>query len=299
MLELEALKNQIEMNRLTTDVLIFKCTGNSDFIFHQYLNQYRKVNNLQLEYFSEEDELKPNTDLFAVNSCVLTVYEVDTLSELPKGITPLWVRCKKVSAKVKKAYEDNIVELPKIEDWQIKDYISTALPKLEADDQTYIFKLYKANLYQLEKDMSKLTVFSDKNRGAIYNQVQDQLFLNSSQYVIFDLVNAIIRKDRATLSQVYKECSKIVVDAFGFTALLIDNFAKVIAVQLDKGASAERLGMESKQFWAIKNYSCNFYTREALLDLYDFLLSIDKKIKTGKLDTEFVVDYIISKVITM
>ena len=65
------------------------------------------------------------------------------------------------------------------------------------------------------------------------------------------------------------------VDAFGLMKILSTNFKKVIDIQLNPKATAESLKMSSKQFWAIKKYSCGYYTREQLISIYTMLNDCD------------------------
>ena len=73
----------------------------------------------------------------------------------------------------------------------------------------------------------------------------------------------------------------------------------VIDIQLAKNASAESLGISGKQFWAIKNFNCNRYSREELIYIYKLLTSIDLYIKTGYMNTDIVKDYIIFKILAL
>ena len=101
------------------------------------------------------------------------------------------------------------------------------------------------------------------------------------------------------MATVYKEIQNIDVEPFGLIALLINNFRNVIDVQLSRNATAESLGLSGKQFWAIKNYSCGFYNREELIEIFEFLNDIDYKIKSGELNTSILIDYIICKILTI
>ena len=55
--------------------------------------------------------------------------------------------------------------------------------------------------------------------------------------------------------------------------------------------------MKPNKYWAVK-YSCGFYTKDELIQIYRFLTGLDRKIKTGEMPVNNLVDYIIVKVIT-
>ena len=64
-----------------------------------------------------------------------------------------------------------------------------------------------------------------------------------------------------------------------------------------KNPTAEALGISGKQFWAIKKYNCNKYSRDELIYIYDMLTSIDLYIKSGYMNTNMIQDYIVFKIL--
>lgn len=281
MLDLVNVKSEIENN--TFDKKLFICISkyiSSDFIFYQYLHTYANKNNLEIQVIEDLDQIIGS--IFSIiDDNILYVFYGDKVNYIPNTNFRLWIRCKSLSKEIKDNYDLNILELIKLEDWQIKDYISTK-NKISLDESDELIKTYK-DLYKLDIESSKLL----NNK---FNDIKDQLFYEDNNN-IFDLVNALVKRDSNTL----KNINTSNIDPFGFTALLNKNFKQVIDIQLAKNATAESLGISGKQFWAIKNYSCGRYSRDELLYLYKFLNSIDLKIKTGNLDTSIIVDYIISK----
>lgn len=280
MLDIVNIKKEIENN--TFDRNVFICVSKhktSDFLFYQYLHIYADTNNLEIKVI---DDLLSIHDMFTVeNNNIIYVYNCEHLDSIPSfNNKNIWIKCKTYDKNIS---EDLILELLKLDDWQIKDYISTKY-KISIEQSDMLIKSYK-DLYKLDIESSKLL----NNK---FDDIRDQL-LYDEESVIFDLVNALVKRDKEALKKV--NLSNI--EPFGLLALLIKNFKQVINIQLAKNATAEALGISGKQFWAIRKYSCGKYAREDLLYIYKFLTDIDLKIKTGKLDTAIMVDYIISKFI--
>ena len=71
-------------------------------------------------------------------------------------------------------------------------------------------------------------------------------------FILFDLVNSLVKYDIKSLTKILQEINNIDVDVFGLLKLLITNFRRVIDIQLSRNPSAQALGMTDKQFWAIK-----------------------------------------------
>ena len=126
--------------------------------------------------------------------------------------------------------------------------------------------------------------------------MKDQLLVYNN-YKIFDLTNAILQRDIFKLQDIYK--SNLKVESFAFLALLIKNFKLVIDIQLARNTTAESLGISGKQFWAIKKYNCNKYSKDELVYIYNMLTSIDLYIKSGYMNTDIVQDYIVFKILSL
>ena len=296
-MELKELKDKIENNTLDKDLLIFKYSGNGDFIVHQYLSQYRKNNNLDIEHIESLNDLGSDM-LFGVSKDIIKFCEVDSLEDFNSS-DKVWIKCKKISAKLATKFADNIVDIPKIEEWQIKDYISANLTKFADKDIELFLESYKSDLYRLENEIDKIKIFEEKSRKAVFNQIKNQLFLGIEAYSTFDLVNAIINRDKAKLIEAYSNIDSSEQNPFGLVELLLINFKHVIDVQLAKNPTAESVGVSRKQFWAIQKFSCGHYSKEELIYIYRMLLSINYKVKSGQLDTDLIFDYIICRILAL
>ena len=119
-----------------------------------------------------------------------------------------------------------------------------------------------------------------------------------STYSIFNLTNAITKRDKLSVLNILSELDGIDVDAFGLLSILHKNFKQVIDIQLGKNVTPEALGMSQKQFNAIK-YNCGKYTQDELIDRFKFITNIDYQIKNGLLDLnqQQLIYYIICSVV--
>lgn len=297
-MNLEQLKKDIENKIQVPDVLIFNCkAAGSEFIFHQYVDRYARDNSLNIEYIETLDNLC-STNLFSVaKSNMLYIYEIDKLEQVPNiSNQTVWIKCKSIPKKVAEACDNILITLTKIEEWQVRDYIDSNLGELPEKIRDKFFTHYKSDLFRLELEIEKLKIFSD-NLESNYNQIADQLFVDSSEYNIFDITNCIIRRDIKGLNKLKNTLQFIDVDAFGLLKILTNNFKHIIDIQLAKNSTPEYVGVTPKQFWAIKNYSCGYYSRDELIYIYQRLLKLDSDIKSGYISADTVVDYIICKIL--
>ena len=144
------------------------------------------------------------------------------------------------------------------------------------------------------EELKKLKIFKETERKYIFKQFMDEgIFEDLSDHNIFDFTNAIIKKDIAKLTALYEEIYKIDVEPLGLVKLLYDNLRTIISIQLDPNATAESVGIATNRFWAIKKNNCGYYTKDQLLNAFYLITDIDRKLKTGELGTDIMVDYIV------
>ena len=294
MINLEELKNEIENNSLAHNLVIYKCAKGSEFIPHQYVLNLRNLCGYEIQHVDNVDELPKESLFTTVDFSGLTILTIDKLDEvISESNNRVWVICNKIDNKVKKECDDCIVEVPKLEEWQVRDFISSYCDVLSESQIDELYEVYKNNLFRLDNELHKIKLIGN------YEQIKSQLYTDISNYNVFDIVNSIVRRDRVSLSNIYRDIDCIDIEPFGLLTLLINNFRHVIDIQLARNATDEFVGVSSRQFWAIKNYSCGHYSKDELVYIYKLLTGIDYKVKSGKLDTSMLINYIICKILTL
>ena len=112
------------------------------------------------------------------------------------------------------------------------------------------------------------------------------------------MTNAILKKDLVAISHIFKDIENIDVEPIGLVTILYNNFKNVINVQLSNNPTADKLGMKSNQFNAIR-YNCGYYSKESLNKILEILTNIDKQIKIGEMPIDILVDYLIIKILSL
>lgn len=307
-MDIEQLKTLVISNVTPEGVTILLCKyGN--FIPLQYIESYRK-NSVEVEYIDDLTTILNRVDsLFGDynnNSKKLYVYSCDTfdLSEeetnsIRDTTKNVVIVCSKVSEVVQSKLASNIVNIPKLEKWQIEDLAYSMADGADPDDISYLLKVCGNDINRLYNELEKISLFSTLERkSTVKDFIYDGVFNDLSHYNVFDISTAILKKDVNTLKTVYSEISNIDCEPIGLVTILLKNFKDVITVQLCSNPSPEKCGMESKKFWAVK-YSCGYYTREQLIKIYKMLTSLDFKIKTGEISTSVLVDYLITYIFSI
>ena len=295
-MKLEELKRDIENNTVTDNLLIFKC--DIRFIPLQYVHEIGKIKNKNITFVDTIEEFPHNTsNLFGFVDDNLYVYVCDKLDKLElTNYKNCVIICEKIDKSINSDY---VINVPKLEQWQVKDYVYSICDGVDSRLLDKLIEICNYDIYRLDNEIQKLLAFNSSDRNIILSEMFDSgSFYELIDYTIWNLSNAIIKKDINSLSAIYEKLPYIDVEPVGLVTVLYNNFKNILQVQLGKNVTAETLGISSKQFWAVKNYNINYYTKEQLIDIFLLITNMDKLLKTGKLKTDLFIDYMITKIIT-
>lgn len=290
-MDIKKLKNMIETATLTDDPIIFKYK-NSDFIPVQYYREIAKMKNLNIQVIESLESIDLSMSAWDDLPENLYIWKVDSLKEeISPDYKNLIVITKKVPTGV------DCVDVPELEDWQVKGYIATKCKGLKEDQIDLLYRFCKKDIFLLDVELDKLAVFSEKERPIIFDKfVKDGLYDHLSDKNIFDFSNAVISKDFSTLADLYSNIENIDVEPLGLATILYNNFNKLIQVWCTKNPSDYNTSLTNAQIYAIKRQPIKF-TYDQLVAAYKLLCSIDYKLKNGYLDNNYIVDYILANLL--
>lgn len=298
MTNLESLKNNIENNSLKDDLIIFELSD-IDFISNQYIQKISELKHLDIEYLDSLETVNEKS-IFEENLDTLKVFKCDKLDKFNDSLIfekNIIIVTNKVELSIKNKYNKYVYEVPKLENWQIKDYvysIEESIEKSKLDD--FIEKL-NYNIYRIDNELEKLNLFPEIERPYVFDDfIETNAFNDVSKYSIFDFTNSIIKKDISTLLTIYKEKDNIDIEPLGVVTILLNSFRDIIRLQFDPRITVETSGLTKSRFWAIK-YNCGFYTNKKLKDIFEFLCDIDRKLKTGFITTDIIIDYVLLNIL--
>jgi len=270
----------------------------------QYYREYANYMNKKIKVIESLEELPNNTnDIFGLAdlSDCLYIYKTDLFDYQLEDLSDkkdLWVITKKVDKKTKSCY--NIIEVPKLEEWQIKDYVYSNLKGLDNKTLDNLCVIANYDINRLAIEVERLSIFSENERKFMYNKFNaDGIYDDLTNLTVFNITNAIARRDVKELNEALKKIKNMDVSYMGFYILLYQLFRNIILIQLSPNPSPESTGLKSGQFYAIRNNNIGFYTKTQLTSIFELLTGIDKQIKTGNIDVNKLIDYLIVKVMTI
>lgn len=304
-MNLEQLKSQIESNKITNTFIIFECEENT-FIADQYTNAISRCLNKPVEYIESLDMFMTNElDIFGESfentSDNLRVYRENKLTLYSDKLSEnqnLIIITGKVEKEVKKLFEDYVVNVPKLQTWQIKDYVYSLLEGIDSTYLDWLISNCNENINRLQLEIDKLLLFSPQERKILFKQmVDDDAFGDITHQTIFDFTDGIVKRDINKLVKVYEDIDNIDIEPIGVVTLLIQNFKKLIQVWMQKNPTPENTGLSTKQIWAI-NKLPRVWSASQLIEVLEFLTNIDFRIKTGQMPMEHLRDYLVLYVLS-
>lgn len=300
-MEIKELKELIESNKPIDNLIILKYSDN-DFIIHQYLYQYRLNNNYDIQYVDNLTDLLAisTSNIFNDHSDCLNIFVTDNFTikdERIKNLSNTVIITKKINKEYRILFENNIVEIPKLEAWQITDYINSLCPGLSDTSVSELIKICNNNIFRIDSEVRKISLFEEADQeNLMQNFKRNDIFSDLSDKTIFDLSNALITRNKIKVSEVFKDIKNIDCEPFQLLTLLLNNFRNIINIQLGKSSTPESVGISPKQYWAIKKYSVGYYEADKLIKIFRELSDIDRKVKMGNFDVKYMIDYICLKI---
>ena len=306
-MNIQELKRRIELGSLSNELLILK-NNEHNFLSNQYLLEIIKKSGKSIEYIDTLDGLLyGNNDLFnevsLEDSSIISVYKIDELvytQLLPSKLTNVIIITNKIKDKnLETELSDYIVQMPKLEPWQIKDYVYSVAQGVDHKDLDWLITICDNNIYRLNQELEKLSLFTVSERKYLFNDlIRDGAVDDLTSYNIFNFTTAITHKDYAQLNALYQNINVVDINEFGLVKILIQNFRNIILVHLSPNPTPDNTGLDSKQIWITKKIP-KVYSANQLLNIYTFLTDIDRRIKEGELPVELVRDYLLVKILSM
>lgn len=291
---LEELKNQLLARTFNMKDMIFRYEDNP-FLLNTYIdyivNEFNK-NLIKVNSLSEVIDIENNVFDDTTNNVYLLStdnFEVNLNNTLTGKLI---VRCKKTIDENK----DYIIDFPKLMEWQIEDYMKMLLPGLDVNQIKWLCSITKYDINRLYLESKKLSIFDNKEQQVIFNQLNDDnIYEDLNNLTIFNFTNSIIRRNLNGSADVLRDIKNIDVEPTGLVTILYKNFKNILNIQLNSSATPENLGMSPKQFNAVK-YNIHKYSKDELINIFNILTEIDYKLKSGLLENDRIIDYLITHI---
>ena len=305
-MDIKACKQCIENKVNLHSFMIFQ-EADTDFISRQYVQAIAEINQQEIEYIDSIDPYLIELDSIFFsdseeNSSRLHVLKVDMFEHIDQrciDLRDIFIICKKVSDEAAKRFSSYIVKMPKLEPWQIKDYVYSNAEGVPDAMLDRMISLCNNNIERLDNELSKLRIFAPTERKYLLDSmIRDGAFGDLTDYSVFNVTNALLKKDIETLKNYMNLLHVIDINEFGLITILTKNLRDMISVQLSSNPTPETIGLDSRKIYALKKQARTF-TNDQLVQLYLKISDLDRAVKNGEFPAPMLINYMILKVLTI
>lgn len=294
-MDIKELKSRIESGKIDDSPLILKYSDNK-FLCKHYVNNIARVRNKIILYVSSIEDLIDDSNLFEMEDIYLRVLDVEDLKEYPtEEMKNLIVICKSVPKDLTLDY----IDMTKVVNWQIEDFVRYRLSGLTDDQLKWLCESCKYDIYRLDNECKKLEIFLPALQKTLFDeQARDNSFCDLSSKTIFNLTESIVKKDINGIKEVLFNRNYIDIEPAGLVTILIKNYYKIILTITSTGwVEAMSSLISEKQYKYFKAVYAKLYSLSQLVKIYEILTGIDYKLKSGQIDYNNTIDYLLIKIL--
>ena len=284
---LEELKRSIEDGSVTKDGIVF--VSDETFVPMQYIRAIATIYKVDVVRVESVDELKPGVGLFGSQSpsearvVICNEFSGGILNELS------YVVCHKC--------DGDCVEVPKLEKWQIVDYlVSNSSQKISADKLKKLAEVC-GDIYSVDNEMSKYIIFQDSAQKGIFDRLLlDNQFPEDKSKTIFDFSNAILSGNKDAVKSMLNKVDALKIEPVVLSSVLYKQLRNMILVGFNKNPTEQNTGLSSKQIYATRK-SLDGKTASDVIKKFDIVCDVDVKLKSGLLKNNRVIDYLVVRLL--
>jgi len=287
------LKKGIKNKTLDDSFIIFKYED-VPFIATQYINAISEFKNRPIVYVDSFDDIA--IDIFSSDKS-LYVMHINKIEKniFSQSLNNKIIVCKDIDKDLISNIKKYIVDIPKLETWQIKSYVQNNLPGLSSEEINWLIDITK-DVYRLSNEMDKIKIFNKKDQQKIFKLLNEEdSYSDLNSHTIFNLTNAITNRDIKTARSILEVIDNMNIESMAVLTILYKSFKNIINIQMSSNPTPESTGMNPKQFHAIK-YQVGKFSNSQLVYIFDVLTTIDYQLKTGVIPSDKVIDYILINV---
>lgn len=286
-MDIMTLKKEILDRTLSDDLAIFVCPENT-FLAESYIDEICAFKNLTKRRISSLSETTESAlSLVLDYSADMNIMRTDVFDELADDYSAFKncvVLCEKVDKVILEKAKDYVIQMPKLADWQIKDYIKAFCPALSDSDADWLYEASGKNIYKIDNELRKLSLLDSKEQSAELKTVCSDMFIRKQ---VFDLVDALVKNDvQKALDFLQHAGDYSNLDPIGLTTLTLAKFKNILLICYNSGIDASTLGLSKGALWYLRNdgRTVPFSRVEKAIR---FLSNIDSKLKANPSALDF------------
>lgn len=310
-MELMTLKNHIKTNRFD-NIYIF--AGDEWKVQEIYIEQMTKVIGRRVYLDSVTELLQKLSRTLFNSSRTLYLLRDDkeymmnekaqkrVLETLSDNVLVLLVSSVDKRTKFYKTYSESFIEFSTLEHAVLKRYVQKQI-KLSDRNTERLMEVCENNYGRilLEIDKIQKCYTSVENLDEVFEILISQNVIYQPPYdAVFDFVDEVLHRHRSKAFDLYEQCRAIGESTLVMLSVLYTNAKQVLQVQSCKTSDTAQIGKTTGlTAWQIKKAreKLNRYSVGELVYMLKLIHSVEKGIKTGRIEEEYAMQYVLVNVL--
>ena len=196
-----------------------------------------------------------------------------------------------------KANSDKIVLFERLSDEVLLKYIQREIA-LNKRNCERLIAICENDYSRILLEIDKIKRYTDKNYDAVFEQfVKDGTIAIPPKDAVFDLVDAILKRQIKNVYYLYEQCKEIGEANMVILSVLYNNTKQVLQVQgCESKDICKSTGLNAWQVKCAKD-KCGYYSLSELTVILKFIQKVQKDIITGRLEDSMSIDYLLAVIL--
>lgn len=308
-MELLTLKHHIQTNNFN-NIYIF--AGDEWKVQEIYIEQMTKVIGNRV-YLDSVSELLQKLSKTLFNN-VRTLYllrddrefmtnekaQIRVLETLKNNVLILLVSSVDKRTKFYKTYSESFIEFSALEHAVLKRYVQKHI-KLSDQNAERLMELcennYGRTLLEIDKVHQYCTAMGITDNESFKKLISENAIYQPPYDAVFDFVDNVLRRNVTVSFDLLEQCKEIGESTLVMLSVLYTNAKQVLQVQSCNSSDiAKTTGLNA---WVIKKAKekLNRYSTGELVYMLKLIRSVEKDIKTGRMEDEYAMQYVLVNVL--
>lgn len=304
------LQSQIKLNQLNS---IYIFTGDEIAVQKIYINKIAQTSNLEIQYVdnlkSIYNKLNIN-DIFNSKKLYIIIDDIDFIKEeklwnsinTNNNIIIFKFNTLDKRSKFYKQFENKIVEFNKLSNEILIKYIKKEI-NMSNENCESLIKICNNSYNQILLEMDKIVKYGKtqmvdtpydfifnilNNSGAFHKEISD---------ITFEFIEKVLKRQYNNIFDLRKKLIQIGESNIKLLSLLYTNFKTVLLIQsCDSNDICKTTGL---QYYQVKynQDKLNYYSIGELVNALKIIQKTEEGIKTGKIDEDISIDYVLCNIL--
>ena len=189
----------------------------------------------------------------------------------------------------------NIVEFEKLDTNTLLNYCSKQID-LNVANMRHLIEICENDLGRILLEIDKIKHYGGNSDETFELLLPKNLIYEPPTDAVFDLVDAILKYDSKRAYEMLQNCKEIGEANLVILTNIFNNAKQVLQVQSYKGSDAEQeTGLSSWQIRKARERG-GVYSNRELINIMKVVQKIEEGIKTGKIEDEMSVEYLMEEI---